>query len=325
MTVICLRAQGQARSRGRANAMDHSGPRQQLDGRAQIPRPAVRVDLRVHELASDQAGGVQEDPIQVMVVGGAGVLAEVVPERLRDGGLHARRPRDAAGRQVLGDHGRHAAEQQVGAQQTDQVLVNGRARAGGERPGSLQRGLLANSGQELRERHRMHEKGLNTADGHGHPFCLQRELQEGSGADYVQRGHVLVEVAQCHDGSRARLNLVDEQQGAPGFDRLPSQNADLVQDLPWFQGVEATPVARLPLKVDQGDVREPPFAKSRDREGLANLTGAADQQGPAPIVFRPGIQHTVHRSPQSDRRPPCDTAYRVEWLKSRAFLSTTWL
>ncbi len=148
VAVIGLRAQRQARSRSRAHPMDHSGPRQQLHGRAQIPRSAVRVDLRVHELASDQACGVQEDPIPVMVMRGAGVRAEIVPERLRDGGLHAGRPRDAADCQVLGDHGWHAAEQQVGAQQADQVLVNGRARAAGERPGSLQRGLLADSRQD---------------------------------------------------------------------------------------------------------------------------------------------------------------------------------
>ena len=134
VAVIRFRPQRQTGSRGRAHTVHHSGPLQQLHRRAQFARSAFRVDLRIHELAPGQARCVQEDPVQVVVTGSPSVLAEIVSERLRDGGLHAGRPHDAAGLQVLGDHGRHAAEQQVGSQQGDQVFVHGGARTGGKRP-----------------------------------------------------------------------------------------------------------------------------------------------------------------------------------------------
>ena len=44
------------------------------------------------------------------------------------------------------------------------------------------------------------------------------ELQQRSGGDHVQLGNLLVEVAQRHDRTRARLHFVEEQQRAPGHD-----------------------------------------------------------------------------------------------------------
>ena len=111
----------------------------------------------------------------------------------------------------------------------------------------------------------------------------------------------------------------------PGSTGFPPQDADLVENRPRLQSVEAAPVARLPLQIDRGDIGEPPFTKGRDRVGLADLAGAADQQRPAPIIPRPGVQHTVHSSPQNDPPTRCMTAYRFIWLKSGAFLAIKWL
>ena len=74
VTVIRFRAQRQTGSRGRAHAVHHAGPLQQLHRRAQIARPAVRVDLRIHELAPGQAGGVQDLPVKEMVTGARAYL-----------------------------------------------------------------------------------------------------------------------------------------------------------------------------------------------------------------------------------------------------------
>ena len=143
------------------------------------------------------------------------------------------------------------------------------------------RHLVADPHQVLAEGHRVEVELLHPA--YGYRDLAQRELQQRSGRDHVQRGHLLVEVAQRHDRARAGLDLVEEQQRASRRDAGPAVQFELPDHGPGVEVVAEAAVQVAPLLQIHLDQRvELRLGKAPDQPGLAHLARAPDDERLAP-------------------------------------------
>ena len=258
----------------------HSRHAEQFDVRPDGRRPVVPGEVDVLDLPSHVPGREVEDARDAREAPRADVPGEILPVGLDDGIVDVADIPEAVGACEREDGFRHAASEEVGPQQLQQSVVNGRVQPAlhfeaGDPGGEL---LLPDGVQELREGHGPQVQVRHPTHRHGEAVVREGEVEQRSGGQHGQTGHVLPQVAERGNGFRHGLDLVEEQQpvGADGADARQR-----LQDVEQPGGIvprESPGQVGAPFEVDLGQRASRTFSEQPDKRGFAHLAGAAKDQ-----------------------------------------------
>ena len=105
--------------------------------------------------------------------------------------------------------------------------------------------------QEVLEGQRPQVQILDPAHGHREPGVGEGELHERTRGHDMQFGSLLVEVSQCRQGFRGRLNLVEKQQVGSGHDGLTGEQRERGENPRRIPNGECLAQFRVALEVDR--------------------------------------------------------------------------
>ena len=199
--------------------VDHPSFAQQVECTAVGRSGASAVQTYVLDLLADVARHGEQDGVQVGRIGARSVLREVFTIGADDFGLCLGGRDERSGLAIHVDALGHAANEEIGLQLVQQRALQGLVHRRRMLDDPIGSDLVAHSQQVFPKRHRVEVQVLHAPD--RYRDISHDELQQRSGGDHVQLGNLLVEVAQRHDRTRARLHFVEEQQRAPGHDAPP--------------------------------------------------------------------------------------------------------
>lgn len=179
----------------------------------------------------------------------------------------------------------HTANKHVGAQQTDQLVVQGKGKRG--RTGGLVSGfhqqILSVGNEKLIEGHRVHEHGVDSAYSEGGER-LKGKLQKRACRNDMQGRHVFFEKTKGHDGFGAFLYLVNKEEGLAWFDSATAQCGNLGNDAGYIEvGKKSRLVLRFSFQVDF-NVAGKLSAELSDGSGFPDLSCSPKEYGLAGVA-----------------------------------------
>ncbi len=172
------------------------------------------------------------------------------------------------------DGRRHPADEQVIAEVCKQEVVRDLVGLVRTECNDARRDLVADAPKVLLESHGAGPQVLHSPD--GDRDVRECELEERARGDDMEARQVFVEVAQGDDGSRARLDLVQEEQVPTGNDAHAERRLECGEDGSWVEGsleeaVEVTPAFEVHDVCTAGEAL---LAQGRHGPRLAHLASS---------------------------------------------------